>query len=108
MSIASSSKSEKIRMYLSNETFEQKSSKYAELVAQVKQNGWHAEVLPVEVGCRGFVAKSTTSLLTKMRVTGNKFRKAVRTRSQAAEHSSNWIWIKRKQSGRPKRAQKGV
>ena len=40
-----------------DEVFEWKTLKYAELVAQVKQNGWHAEVLPVEVACRGFVVK---------------------------------------------------
>ena len=54
-----------------DEAFELKSSKYVELAVQVKQNRCHAEVLPVEVGCRGFVAKSTTSLLTKMGVTSN-------------------------------------
>ena len=80
------------------EAYERKSLKYADLAAQIKQNGWQVDVLPVEVGCRGFVAKSTTRLLSKMGVSGLQFRKAVRALSQAAEHSSNWLWLKRKQT----------
>ena len=79
------------------EAYERKKSKYAEIAAQARRNGWRAEVLPVEVGCRGFVSKSTTWLLKKMGVTGASHRKAVRALEVAAERSSNWIWIRRKQ-----------
>ena len=80
------------------EAYERKNLKYAELAAQIKQNGWQVDVLPVEVGCRGFVAKSTTRLLSRMGVAGLQFRRAVRALSQAAEQSSNWLWLKRKQA----------
>lgn len=79
------------------EAYERKKSKYAEIAAQARSNGWRVEVLPVEVGCRGFVARTTTGLLKKMGVTGASYRKAVRSVADAAERSSNWIWIRRKQ-----------
>ena len=45
------------------EAFERKKLKYVELVAQERQRGWQAHTRPVEIGVRGFVAKSTTTLL---------------------------------------------
>ena len=44
-------------------TFERKKLKYAELVAKPRQRGWEAHTRPVEMGVRGFVAKSTKTLL---------------------------------------------
>ena len=79
------------------EAYERKKSKYAEIAAQAEHNGWRTEILPVEVGCRGFVAKSTSWLLKYMGLTGGSHRKAVRALESAAQNSSNWIWIRRKQ-----------
>ena len=45
------------------EAFERKNLKYAELVAEVRERDWQAHTIPVEIGGRGFVAKSTTMLL---------------------------------------------
>ncbi|KAG7503792.1 hypothetical protein JOB18_045005 [Solea senegalensis] len=45
------------------ETYEQKHQCYAELAAEAQHRSWNTEVRPVEVGCRGFVATSTTKLL---------------------------------------------
>lgn len=45
------------------EAFERKSLKYTELAADAEQRGWKSKVCPVEVGCRGFVGKSTIRLL---------------------------------------------
>ena len=44
--------------------FERKKLKYAELVAEGREQGWQAHTTPVEIGVRGFVAKSTTMLLS--------------------------------------------
>ena len=78
------------------EVFERKKLKYADIAAEAEQHGWCAQVLPVEVGCRGFVATSTTKLLKGMGVRGQTFRRAVKSLSEAAERSSRWLWIKRK------------
>ena len=78
------------------EAFERKQLKYADVAAEAEQRGWRTQVLPVEVGCRGFVATSTTKLLKMMGVRGQVFRKAVMSLSEAAERSSSWLWMKRK------------
>jgi len=54
------------------------------------------QVLPVEVECR-FMATSIARLLKGVGVQGQAFRKAIRSLSEAAERSSRWIWIKRKE-----------
>ena len=80
------------------EAYERKSLKYAEIASQAEKCNWQTKVFPVEVGCRGFVAKTTTRLLKRMGVKGQAFRQAVKSLSEAAERSSNWLWIKRKDS----------
>ncbi|XP_047436657.1 uncharacterized protein LOC125005378 [Mugil cephalus] len=52
------------------EAYERKQLKYADVAAEAEQRGWRTQVLPVEVGCRGFVATSTTKLLKRMGVRG--------------------------------------
>ena len=49
---------------------------------------------PVEVGCRGFVAKSVVSLLRELGVSGQSVRKIVKEVSDEAVKSSQWIWIR--------------
>ncbi|KAJ8362447.1 hypothetical protein AAFF_G00373990 [Aldrovandia affinis] len=78
------------------EAYERKRLKYSDIAAEAEQRGWRAQVLPVEVGCRGFVATSTTKLLKGMGVRGQAFRQAVKSMSEAAERSISWLWIKRK------------
>ena len=80
------------------ETYERKNLRYAELAADAQQQGCNAKVLPVEVGCRGFVATSTSRLLREMRVRGKAHRQAVKDLSRAAEKGSQWLWMKRKDS----------
>lgn len=60
------------------------SRNYRTLSWQQKQRGWSTNIYPVEAGCRGFVAPSTIRLLKD------------RSLSAAAESSSQWIWIKRR------------
>ena len=45
------------------EAFESKKHRYADLGAEAEQRGWKVRVCPVEEGCRGFIARSTVSLL---------------------------------------------
>ncbi|KAJ8352263.1 hypothetical protein SKAU_G00237390 [Synaphobranchus kaupii] len=78
------------------EAYERKKNKYSELAIQAAQNGWKTKIFPVEVGCRGFVATSTIVLLKKMGVRGRSLQQAIKSLSNAAEKSSNWLWIKRK------------
>ncbi|KAE8288507.1 hypothetical protein D5F01_LYC12379 [Larimichthys crocea] len=49
-----------------DEAYECKCLKYTDIAAEAEQCGWRTQVLPVEVGCRGFVATSTARLLRSM------------------------------------------
>ncbi len=70
------------------EAYERKKLRYTELA------GWKAKVYPVEVGCRGFVASSTIRLLKDLGIHGQALRQTIRSVSEAAERSSQWILIK--------------
>ena len=79
------------------EAYERKKLRYTELAAEAQQRGWEAKVYPIEVGCRGFVASSTIKLLKDLGVHGQALRQTtLRLLSEAAERSSQWIWMKRK------------
>ena len=78
------------------EAYERKSLKYAELAADAEQRGWKAKVCPVEVGCRGFVGKTTTRLLKDLGIRGQAQRQAIKALSSAAEWASQWLWVKRR------------
>ena len=80
------------------EAYERKHLRYSELAASCEQRGWKTRVCPVEVGCRGFVGKSTTRLLKDMGVRGQAQRQAIKNLSSAAEQASRWLWIKRQDS----------
>lgn len=78
------------------EAYECKKLCYTELAADARQRGWNAQVYPVEVGCRGFVAASTIRLLKDLGIQGRALRQTIKSVSEAAERSSQWIWAKRK------------
>ena len=76
------------------EAYERKKTKYETLRSECEEKGWSCHVLPIEVGCRGFVGHTTISFLTKLGLPGRP-RKTVTLRLQvAAEHASSWIWSK--------------
>ncbi|KAK0139173.1 Retrovirus-related Pol polyprotein from type-2 retrotransposable element R2DM [Merluccius polli] len=79
-----------------DEAFERKRLRYANLAAEAEGRGWNARVWPVEVGCRGFVARSTTRLLKEVGIRGQAQRKAIKELATAAERSSHWLWLKRR------------
>lgn len=76
------------------ESSTEKKLHYIELAADAQQREWKAKVYPVEVGCRGFVALSTIRLLKDLGIHGQALRQTIRSISEAAERSSQWIWIK--------------
>ncbi|KAJ8014448.1 hypothetical protein DPEC_G00040330 [Dallia pectoralis] len=79
------------------EAYEHNKLRYTDLAADAQQRGWRAKIYPVEVGCRGFVASSTTRLLKDHGICGQALRQTIRAVSEAAKRSSHWIWIKRKE-----------
>lgn len=79
-----------------DEAYERKHLRYAELAAEAQHRGWNAEVRPVEVGCRGFVARSATGLFADLGIRGRDQRSAIKAASEAAERSSQWLFMRRK------------
>ena len=77
------------------EAYERKHLRYSELAAEARHRGWSTEVRPVEVGCRGFVGTSVTKLLRDLGVRGQNQRAAIKAASEAAQRSSQWLWLKR-------------
>ena len=78
-----------------DEAHERKACKYAQLMEECRQKGWSAWLFPVEVGCRGFPAKSLWRTLTALGITGRDRKQAVQAVSEAAEKASSWIWLRR-------------
>ena len=81
-----------------DENHERKRLKYDELRSQCIANGWDCLCFPIEVGCRGFVATSLVTTLTKLGIRGKTRKKVVREVGEAAEKASNWLWLKRTDS----------
>ncbi|MDF4285595.1 hypothetical protein P3436_25190, partial [Vibrio parahaemolyticus] len=52
------------------EAYERKKLRYADLRAEAEQRGWKTRICPVEVGCRGFIARSAVSLLGNLECGG--------------------------------------
>lgn len=67
------------------ESYEKKKLRYAELLADVQEQGWSERPCQVEVNWRGFIATSTFRLLRKL---GDL--------SRAAEKGSQELWMKTK------------
>ncbi|XP_016133791.1 nucleolar protein 10-like [Sinocyclocheilus grahami] len=65
--------------------YEFKRLKYSDLVAECRDGGWTATILPVEVGCRGFVGKSAIQLLRAAGTTEVSLRRAIKELAEEAE-----------------------
>ena len=72
--------------------YERKKTKYEPLRAECEERGWDCRVLPVEVGCRGYIARSTIAFLRGIGLTGCEQRKATKELETTAETASSWIW----------------
>ena len=77
------------------EAFERKLSKYTELAEHCQQAGWRVRCLPVEVGCRGFAARSLLRAFSSLGIEGVFKKKAVHSATEAAEKASRWLWLKK-------------
>ena len=77
------------------EAHEKKRLKYTDLASKIGNRGWDTKIYPVEVGCRGFVATSTITLLRYLGIAGRALCQATKELSNETEFSSRWLWIKR-------------
>ena len=69
-----------------------KKAKYAPLVEEVRQKGWRVNIWAVEVGCKGFPARSLTVLLRDVGYTGKERKNILRKVGDVAEEASRAIW----------------
>ena len=65
--------------------YERKKRRLTELAAHAQLRGWDPKIYPVEVGCRGFGASATISLLKDLGIHGQALRQTIRSVSEAAE-----------------------
>lgn len=70
---------------------ENKRLRYANLAAEADEWGWDVRMCPVAVGCRDFIASSTTRLLKVMGIRGQTQQKAIKELATVAEKSSHWL-----------------
>ena len=80
------------------EAFERKKLRYENLRMECEDKGWACQVMPIEVGCRGFIGRTTTSYLTRLGLTNRARRRATQQLQTAAERASSWIWSKVRKS----------
>ncbi|KAK3084250.1 hypothetical protein FSP39_010689 [Pinctada imbricata] len=85
------------------EANERKALKYADLMADCRQQNWCAWLFPVQIGCRGFPATSVWKLLSALGIIGRDQKKAINRLRDAAERASCWLWHRRdeKKNGKP-------
>ena len=79
------------------EAFERKKLRYENLRMECEDKGWACQVMPIEVGCRGFIGR-TTSYLTRLRLTNRVRRRATQQLQTAVERASSWILSKVRKS----------
>jgi len=79
------------------DSYHLKRDKYTELQAECVQRGWEAQVLPVEVGCRGFPAQSLWSALRRLGVIVQNRKKAIQDIAEVTERASCWLWLRREE-----------
>ena len=74
---------------------ERKLEKYDALREICEDRGWHCHLWAIEVGCRGFVAKSAFSFLRSVSTSTPQFKSTLTSVQEAAESASFWIWTKK-------------
>ncbi|GFS15158.1 reverse transcriptase [Elysia marginata] len=68
-----------------------KKETYLDLTKKLKESGYRAKIMPIEIGARGFAGSSAYDLLSKLSISGNKRTKALKLLAKTAENSSRWI-----------------
>ena len=76
------------------EAHEQKKNRYETLRADCVEKGWISHVIPIKVGCCGFLGHSVISFLSKIGITGRSLKVASNRLQTAAQYASSWIWSK--------------
>ena len=71
---------------------ELKKAKYAPIAEEGTKKGWRVRMWAVEVGCRGFPARSLTVLLRDMGYTGKERKTLLSKIGSVAEEASRAIW----------------
>ena len=71
---------------------------YEKLRMECEDKGWACQVMPIEVGCCGFIGRTTTSYLTRLGLTNRARWRATQQLQTAAERASSWIWFKVRKS----------
>ena len=69
-----------------------KRNKYSIIEEEGKANGWGVQIWAVEIGCRGFPAKSTKRLLKQMGLNARKQKECAEKLGKIAEEASRNIW----------------
>ena len=82
---------------ITEEAYEMKKGKYAELMEECRRKGWSAWLFPVEVGCRGFPAQSVWKMLSALGIDGRDMKQTIQALSNAAENASSWRWLRREE-----------
>ena len=72
--------------------YQRKLEKYEDLREHCVRNGWITNVFPIEVGCRGFIANSTSVFLTNLGLPPSDKRKYMEKIQDNVLTASAWIW----------------
>ena len=62
------------------EAFERKKLRYENLRMECEDKGWACQEMPIEVGCLGFIGRTTTSYLTRLGLTNRARQRATQQR----------------------------
>ena len=65
-------------------------------VCRLVGKGWICHVIPIEVGCRGFLGNSVISFLSKIGITSRSLKVASNHIQTTVQYLSIWIWSKLK------------
>ena len=71
---------------------QRKLEKYEDLRERCVRNGWISDVFPIEGGCRGFIANSTSNFVTNLGLPRSAKRKYMEMIQDKALTASAWIW----------------
>ena len=74
---------------------EEKLNKYTELLEECHQLGWATHLFAVEVGARGYVARSLQSCLKTLGIQKKVMKVALSEASNTSLRCSYWIWLGR-------------
>ena len=75
-----------------------KKNRYETSRADYVEKGWVCHVIPIEVGCRGFLGHSVISFLSKIGIIGRSLKVASYCLQITVQYASSWIWSRAKSS----------